>query len=116
MMMGGGTDVMGINGKSMDMARIDEKVQIAETEIWEVFADEMAHPFHIHGTSFQVLSHNGEVVPFDQTGMKDVFPVNGWAELLVRFTKPATTETPYMYHCHILEHEDAGMMGQFTVT
>lgn len=115
MMMGGGTDVMGINGKPMDMARIDEKVRIGETEIWEVFADEMAHPFHIHGTSFQVLSQNGVVVPFDRTGMKDVFLVHGRAELLVQFTKPATAETPYMFHCHILEHEDAGMMGQFTV-
>ena len=112
-MMGGG---MGINGKSMDMSRVDEYVRINETEIWEVHSDEMAHPFHIHGTSFQVLSHNGEMLDYNQTGLKDVFLVNGQAEFLVRFNKPATKETPYMYHCHILEHEDAGMMGQFTVS
>lgn len=116
MMMRGGTDLMGINGKSMDMARIDEKVRIGETEVWEVFADEMAHPFHVHGTSFQVLSQNGRKLDFDKVGMKDVFLVAERAELLVQFKKPATTQTPYMFHCHILEHEDAGMMGQFTVT
>jgi len=41
--------------------------------------------------------------------------VEGPTEILVRFDKPAEKATPFMYHCHILEHEDAGMMGQFTV-
>ena len=116
MMMRGGTDLMGINGRSMAMDRIDEKVRIGETEVWEVIADEMAHPFHVHGTSFQVLSQNGKNLNFDQVGMKDVFLVDGRAEILVQFNQPASPQTPYMYHCHILEHEDAGMMGQFTVT
>lgn len=98
------------------MDRIDEKVRIGETEVWEVIADEMAHPFHVHGTSFQVLSQNGKNLNFDQVGMKDVFLVDGRAEILVQFNQPASPQTPYMYHCHILEHEDAGMMGQFTVT
>lgn len=114
-MMGGMMGGMGINGKPMAMDRIDERVRLGETEIWEVFADEMAHPFHIHGTSFQVLSHNGSPVDMATTGLKDVVLVNGIAELLVKFNKPADESTPYMYHCHILEHEDAGMMGQFTV-
>jgi len=39
----------------------------------------------------------------------------GEAEILVRFDQPASGATPFMFHCHILEHEDAGMMGQFTV-
>jgi len=38
------------------------------------------------------------------------------AELLVKFSRPATPEHPFMYHCHILEHEDAGMMGQYVCT
>lgn len=113
---GGGTmGNMGINGKPMAMDRIDERVRLGEMEIWEVFSDEMAHPFHIHGTSFQVLSNNGSAVDLATTGLKDVFLVNGRAELLVQFNKTADEQTPYMYHCHILEHEDAGMMGQFTV-
>ena len=39
----------------------------------------------------------------------------GWSEVLVRFDYDAPADAPYMYHCHILEHEDCGMMGQFTV-
>ena len=41
---------------------------------------------------------------------------DGWSEVLVRFDYEAKRDAPYMYHCHILEHEDCGMMGQFTVT
>jgi blue copper oxidase len=46
-------------------------------------------------------------------GWKDVVLVEDTAGLLVAFNHPATWEHPFMYHCHILEHEDAGMMGQY---
>jgi FtsP/CotA-like multicopper oxidase with cupredoxin domain len=46
-------------------------------------------------------------------GWKDVVLVEEKAELLVAFNRPATAQCPFMYHCHILEHEDAGMMGQY---
>jgi hypothetical protein len=84
--------------------------------LWDVTSDMMSHPFHVHGTTFTVLSRNRRPVPFEQLGAKDVVPVEGTAEMLVHFTKGATRETPYMFHCHILEHEDGGMMGQFTVS
>ena len=45
-------------------------------------------------------------------GMRDTVLVRGPVALLVRFTQPAV-KAPFMYHCHILEHEDNGMMGQF---
>ncbi|MGB7301669.1 MAG: multicopper oxidase domain-containing protein [Burkholderiaceae bacterium] len=115
MLRGGGMNAMGINGRSMDMNRIDWQFRRNEVQRWEVISDQMAHPFHIHGTSFQVLTRNGSPVPYERTGMKDVVLVDGRVELLVRFTRGADATTPYMYHCHILEHEDAGMMGQFTV-
>jgi FtsP/CotA-like multicopper oxidase with cupredoxin domain len=114
--MFGGRPTLGINGRTYDMERIDEQLRMGETEIWEISADMMSHPFHVHGTSFQVLSRNGRPVSFPETGMKDVVWVENRAEILVRFDHPATPEAPYMYHCHILEHEDSGMMGQFTVT
>jgi len=110
------TGIMAINGKSMDMTRIDTRSKVEETELWQIESDAMAHPFHVHGTHFQVLSHNGAEVSFGSTGLKDVFLVNGRAELLVRFNRTADEKHPYMYHCHILEHEDAGMMGQLVVT
>lgn len=106
---------MGINGKPMAMDRIDLTARVNEPEIWRVVSSQMAHSFHVHGTSFQVLSINGQPQPFEQTGMKDVVLVDGEVELLIRFTRKASKEFPFMYHCHLLEHEDAGMMGQFTV-
>lgn len=113
MLTGGGN--MAINGESMDMGVINVAAPLAETEIWEITAAEMRHPFHVHGTSFQVLSNGGRPVDPAQTGLKDVVLVDGKAEILIRFNRTADAATPYMYHCHILEHEDAGMMGQFTV-
>ncbi len=115
-MMRGGSQGMAINGEVMDMSVINQKVTLGETEIWEIQGSAMAHPFHVHGTSFKVLSHNGEAVDFASTGMKDVVLVKGNTEILVRFDRTADAATPYMYHCHILEHEDLGMMGQFTVS
>ncbi len=113
MMSGGGG--MRINGASMDMGVINEQCKLGETEVWEITADEMQHPFHVHGTSFQVIRQNGVPVDAAKVGLKDVVLVNGKTEILVRFDRTADAATPYMYHCHILEHEDAGMMGQFTV-
>jgi len=120
-MMGGGMmggramGMMGINGQAYDPARVDVPMRRGVPEIWRVRAMEMAHPFHVHGTQFQVLTMNGEPVPFARTGLKDVVLVEGEAELLLQVDHDATAEVPFMYHCHILEHEDAGMMGQFTV-
>jgi FtsP/CotA-like multicopper oxidase with cupredoxin domain len=103
-----------INGRSFDMGRIDERVWLGDTEVWEVSADMMAHPFHIHGVHFQVIGRGAGGPGPDDAGLKDTVRVNEPVRLLVRFTQP-TRGRPYMYHCHILEHEDMGMMGQFTV-
>ena len=113
MMSGGGG--MAINGDSMDMSVINVQATRNETEIWEISAAEMRHPFHVHGTAFQVLSNGGRRLDPAQVGLKDVVLIDGKAEILIQFTRSADAATPYMYHCHILEHEDAGMMGQFTV-
>ena len=114
-MMRGGARSMAINGAPMDMAVINQELKLGETEIWEVSADMMAHPFHVHGTSFQVLTLNGRKVDYAGMGLKDVVLVSGTAELLVRVNRKADANQPFMFHCHILEHEDMGMMGQFTV-
>jgi len=111
-MMGG----FSINGRPFEMGVINEEVERGATERWIVTTNMLTHPFHIHGVSFQVVSVNGrEPGPEDQ-GWKDTVLVDGETELLVRFDHPASRDTPFMYHCHILEHEDAGMMGQFTVS
>lgn len=103
-----------INGKPFDMRRIDEAVSLGDTEIWEVSGEMMAHPIHIHGVHFQVLSRAGRKPDILDQGRRDTVLVREPTELLMRFTKPSQG-SPFMYHCHILEHEDNGMMGQFTV-
>jgi blue copper oxidase len=103
----------GINGKPFDMDRIDVETKLGTSEVWEVVSIGMAHPFHIHGALFRILSIAGAPPPPHLAGWKDVVLVEDRVELLVAFNQPATREHPFMYHCHILEHEEAGLMGQY---
>jgi blue copper oxidase len=98
---------MCINGKTHDLARIDVETELGTLEVWEIVSRGMAHPFHVHGASFRILSLSGAPPPAHLAGWKDVVLVEDGAELLVAFNHPATREHPFMYHCHILEHEDA---------
>jgi FtsP/CotA-like multicopper oxidase with cupredoxin domain len=109
---------MTINGAVMDMGIINERVERGVWERWRIRSNQGEHPFHVHGCSFLIESLAGEAVPADQQGWKDMITLDddGWSEMIVRFDYIATEEHPYMYHCHILEHEDRGMMGQFTVS
>jgi blue copper oxidase len=107
---------MGINGRPMDMRVINERVRRNQWERWVVRSYDGSHPFHVHGCSLLLLSQGGIPVSDENAGWKDTVRVDERAEFIVRFEHQATDEYPYMYHCHILEHEDRGMMGQFTVT
>ena len=84
---GDGT-AMAINGKSMDMDRIDENVTKGEKEIWRISVDDWRHPFHIHGCSFRILSQESAPPPAYAQGWKDMVHVDkngGWSEVLVQF-------------------------------
>ena len=109
-------NLFAINGRPMEMSYINERVTKGEVEIWRITADRMPHNFHLHGASFQILTHLGAPPAEADRGWKDTVVV--WdevTEIIVRFDHDAPDEFPYMYHCHVLEHEDYGMMGQFTV-
>ncbi len=109
---------MSINGASMDMNVVNARIPVGQWEIWEIVnASMMAHPFHIHNVQFRVLDRDGKAPPPLETGFKDTVIVNSREQvrLLLRFEEHTDPDLPYMYHCHILEHEDAGMMGQFVV-
>jgi FtsP/CotA-like multicopper oxidase with cupredoxin domain len=110
--MGSGMAMHGINRRAFDMNRIDERVQLGDIEIWEASGEMMAHPLHVHGVHFEVLSRNDKKPNTRDQGLRDTVVVKEPVELLVQFTQPAD-KAPFMYHCHILEHEDNGMMGQF---
>ncbi|MFI6740449.1 multicopper oxidase family protein [Nonomuraea sp. NPDC050451] len=106
-----------INGKEMDLSRIDEVVPAGATEIWEIENTVYAHNFHIHEVALQVLDVDGEKPPAYASGHKDTVyvPPKSTVRLAVRFGRFTDPATPYMYHCHILRHEDSGMMGQFVI-
>lgn len=115
-MMGGGGSgpVMAINGRPFDMARINVAAKRGTIELWQIGSQMMGHPFHVHGTQFQILTMNGGQPPAHMRGWKDTVIVAREAEILVPFTRVASNDAAFMFHCHILEHEDAGMMGQYT--
>jgi len=99
---------MGINGipfKDSEPLMAD----IGETQVWTITNTfEFAHPFHLHGFFFQVLSPPG---PLEWKDVVNV-PVDGTVSFVVRYD-----ERPgmWMFHCHILDHAEAGMMGTLMV-
>ncbi|MFB2865051.1 multicopper oxidase CueO [Aeromonas sp. MdU4] len=107
-----------INGKAFAMGSPMFDVKQGQTERWVISGegDMMLHPFHIHGTRFRILRENGQQVAPHRAGWKDIVRVEGGrSEVLVKFDHPAPKERAYMAHCHVLEHEDTGMMLSFTV-
>ncbi|MCU9850300.1 multicopper oxidase domain-containing protein [Defluviimonas sp. WL0024] len=107
-----------INGRRYDHGRIDFSVPLGATETWTwTNRTPMLHPIHIHDVQFRILSRNGQPPAAHEAGLKDTVLIrpDETVALGMSFQDYADPELPYMYHCHILEHEDAGMMGQFTV-
>lgn len=107
-----------INGRPMDMHRIDMAVPVDQTEIWEISnRDIQPHNFHVHDVQFRVLSIDGQPPPPEMAGLKDtvyVAPLTT-VRILLKFTDYTDRNWPYMFHCHLLLHEDLGVMGQFVV-
>ena len=107
-----------INGKAFDMNTPMFAATKGQFERWVISGegDMMLHPFHIHGTQFRILSENGKAPDAHRRGWKDTVRVEGGvSEVLVKFDHEAPKEFAYMAHCHLLEHEDTGMMLGFTV-
>jgi FtsP/CotA-like multicopper oxidase with cupredoxin domain len=99
-----------VNG---EMHHQDKPVKVGELQVWDVVNSSlMDHPFHLHGFFFQVLSINGKSPQF--RSWEDV--VNLPPRSTVRIAwMPEDRPGSWMYHCHILEHHEAGMMGHFDV-
>jgi bilirubin oxidase len=124
--MAGTTGTMGgftINGLAYDPRRIDAVVKLGDVEIWR-FVNPMGmamHPMHAHDIMWQALDRNGVAVPEWERGWKDTFmvPAHSVVRVIGRFADyTCNANDPldsYMCHCHILEHEDNGMMSQFQV-
>ena len=101
-----------INGVPFDMNRVDVVSNVGQVELWEIANPaDMDHPFHVHGTQFQVVEteRDGKVSKPPYRAWKDTVNVarGETVRILLRQDRPG----PRMYHCHILEHEQLGMMG-----
>jgi blue copper oxidase len=107
-----------INGLRYNEHRIDFTTNHHSKEVWTIkneasMMHSTGHPFHIHGVRFQVISRQGGPPPKHELGWKDTILVspNETVEIMLQFHQLGI----FMYHCHLLEHEEHGMMGQFSV-
>ena len=100
-----------IDDKTYSEDRVDIEVPLGTVEEWEIAnvdADMMDHPFHIHAAAFQVVSRDGKPEPY--SAWKDTVLVRGGETLRIRIHfKDFPSKS--VYHCHILDHEELGMMG-----
>ncbi|MGE7788623.1 multicopper oxidase family protein [Lysinibacillus sp. NPDC096259] len=107
-----------INGKKFDPERIDFTQKQEVTEVWEIYNKPdmmggMIHPFHIHGAQFKIISRDGKEPPENEQGWKDSIAIK--PDETVRIAVQFKHNGVYMIHCHILEHEDNGMMARIKV-
>jgi FtsP/CotA-like multicopper oxidase with cupredoxin domain len=106
--MGGGMTAT-IDGATFDPRRVDQDPRSGTVEEWVLRnTSTLSHPVHLHVWPMQVVSQDGTLVA--GVVVRDVVDVPAGASVTVRiaFTGPVGRT---VYHCHILDHEDAGMMG-----
>ncbi|WP_273944287.1 multicopper oxidase family protein [Kutzneria chonburiensis] len=102
-----------INGRVFDPTYSEADVRAGSTEVWTVTSD-FHHPFHVHNATMQVVSRDGQDPgPYDR-GWKDTVFLNKGEKvrIAIRFSD---YKGRYVFHCHNLEHEDMGMMANFTI-
>jgi peroxiredoxin len=107
------------DGKYFDMKFTNSVVKLGATEAWTIANDRIfGHSFHIHDIQFKIVSRSdGPVADYEQ-GWKDTLylPRGASATFITRFDDYASDTDPFMYHCHMANHEDGGLMGQFLVS
>lgn len=114
--MGGGMMSFLIDGKSFDPTRIDLTSRLNEVEQWTIEnRSSMDHPFHLHGTQFQVVSRTrgGVTIAEPFVAWRDTVNVAALETVTLKVVQQQLGKR--MYHCHILEHESQGMMGVLDV-
>lgn len=104
-----------IDGKAFDHHRVDQFGNLGDTEEWTVNnASELFHPFHIHINPYQVTRVNGQ--PYDAWSYEDTTPVPPDGGSITFRTRWLDYTGTWVFHCHILGHEDGGMMGIIQVS
>jgi FtsP/CotA-like multicopper oxidase with cupredoxin domain len=102
-----------IDGRAFDATRVDQDVAAGAIEEWTIInTSPMDHPFHLHVWPMQVIDIGGRVIATPT--WQDVVNVPAHGRSRVRIAFEDFTGTA-VYHCHILDHEDSGMMGVISV-
>jgi blue copper oxidase len=107
-----------INNSHFDMDVVNYSIPLNNIEVWTLTNQSpIAHPFHIHDVQFFITEMNGAAPPANMAGRKDVVlvPAGQTVKFITKFETFCDSMAMYMYHCHMLTHEDGGMMGQFNV-
>ncbi|RJN32173.1 multicopper oxidase family protein [Nesterenkonia natronophila] len=105
---------LGFDGRSFDPDRIDQEVSLGTVEEWVISnPTPMDHPFHLHVWPMQLIERAGQSV--NDPTWRDVVnvPAQGRVRVLVDFARHPGRS---VYHCHILDHEDSGMMASVEVS
>lgn len=110
---GGGPATFLIDGRTFDPDRDDQTPALGAIEEWTITnTTQMAHPFHLHVWPFTVLASSDGTPPLGVAQDVVLVPAQGWVRLRIPFTRFAGRT---VYHCHILDHEDLGMMATVNV-
>ena len=111
--MGGMGMAFTIDGRTFDPQRDDQTTTLGAVEEWTVTnTSPLAHPFHLHVWPFTVLAISDNTPPLGVPQDVVLIPPRGWVRLRIPFT---TFPGRSVYHCHILDHEDLGMMATVNV-
>ncbi len=104
-----------LDGRVFDHDRIDARARLGTVERWRLVNDSaFEHPFHLHLAMFQVEARGLAAAPRNERGWKDTVRV-GPGETVTFATRFSGFPGTFVYHCHILEHEDHSMMAQIRV-
>jgi FtsP/CotA-like multicopper oxidase with cupredoxin domain len=104
-----------INGLAYDDARVDHQVTLGSTEKWVLRnTSDMTHYVHLHQQQWRTVSRDGEQPPPWELGLEDTWKLDPGEEVVVAAAFTDHTG-PFMVHCHMLDHEDHGMMATFEV-
>lgn len=102
-----------IDGRTFDANRDDQVVRLGDVEEWTITnSTPLAHPFHLHVWPFTVVATSDNTPSSGLLQDVVLIPPQGWARLRIPFTGFAGRS---VYHCHILDHEDLGMMATVNV-
>jgi bilirubin oxidase len=115
--MGPGTPFT-FDGAVFDPNVINQTVALDAVEKWTIVNGmTFSHAFHIHDVQFKIVARSSGPVPDEEQGWKDTVRVfrNETVSFIAKFDDFASATDPYMYHCHMANHEDEGTMGQFVV-